>query len=106
MPPAAEQRLRLLLRLSFCMFSSKRFLRILPLAILALSLSMVYWRTLAPGLTWANDGADGGDLITAAATGGVPHPGGYPLYILLARLFQFLPAGVRDWCIRRNLGLP
>jgi hypothetical protein len=50
-------------------------------------------RTLAPGLTWANDGSDGGDLISAAASGGIPHPTGYPLYLLLARLFQFLPLG-------------
>src|SRR4029453_18109906 len=38
-------------------------------------------------------GADGGDLITAAATGGIPHPTGYPLYVLLARFFQLLPVG-------------
>jgi hypothetical protein len=60
---------------------------------LLLSLLAVYLRTLAPGLTWANDGRDGGDLITAAATGGIAHPSGYPLYLLLARLFQSLPAG-------------
>src|SRR5215208_2821516 len=30
-------------------------------------LSIAYAQTLAPGLTWANNGADGGDLITAAA---------------------------------------
>ena len=29
---------------------------------------IVYLATLAPGLTWANNGADGGDLITAAVT--------------------------------------
>ena len=49
----------------------------------------VYLASLAPGLTWANFGADGGDLIAAAATGGVAHPTGYPFYLLLARLFQF-----------------
>jgi hypothetical protein len=48
---------------------------------------------MAPGLTWANAGSDGGDLIAAVATGGVAHPSGYPLYLLLARLFQFLPVG-------------
>lgn len=62
-------------------------------ALLAVSLFAVYLTTLAPGLTWANDGRDGGDLITAAATGGVAHPTGYPLYLLLARLFQLLPIG-------------
>ncbi len=40
-----------------------------------------------------NSGADSGDLITAAAVLGVPHPTGYPTYILLARAFQLLPVG-------------
>ncbi|MEW5829993.1 MAG: DUF2723 domain-containing protein [Chloroflexota bacterium] len=61
--------------------------------VLAVGLFSIYLATLAPGLTWANDGADGGDLITAAATGGVPHPSGYPVYLLVARLFQFIPIG-------------
>jgi len=65
----------------------------LPSAVLALSLAIVYLKSMAPGLTWANDGADGGDFITAAFTGGVAHPTGYPVYLLLARLFQFLPLG-------------
>ncbi|HSL28956.1 MAG TPA: DUF2723 domain-containing protein [Anaerolineales bacterium] len=61
--------------------------------VLFFSLLAVYLRTLAPGLTWANGGSDGGDLIAAAATGGVAHPTGYPLYLLLAELFQLLPVG-------------
>jgi hypothetical protein len=61
--------------------------------ILAVVLFFIYSSTLAPGLTWANDGADGGDLVTAAATGGVAHPSGYPLYLLAAKLFQFIPIG-------------
>ena len=43
----------------------------------------LYARTLAPGLTWAHHGADGGDLLAAALTHGVPHPSGYPAYQLL-----------------------
>jgi hypothetical protein len=74
--------------------------RFLP-GVLFLSLLVVYGMTIAPGLTWANSGADGGDLITAAATGGVPHPTGYPVYILLARLFQYLPIG--SLAFRTNL---
>jgi hypothetical protein len=74
--------------------------RFLPV-LLFLSLLAVYGLTLAPGLTWANRGADGGDLIAAAATGGVPHPTGYPVYLLLARLFQFLPIG--SLAFRTNL---
>jgi hypothetical protein len=43
--------------------------------------------------TLANYGADGGDLLAAILTGGVPHPTGYPTYILLGRLFQGIPLG-------------
>ncbi len=44
---------------------------------------LVYWLTAAPDLTWAHQGSDGGDLLAAAVSGGVPHPSGYPLYTLL-----------------------
>ena len=59
----------------------------------AVSVFLIYLSTLAPGLTWANDGADGGDLITAAARLGVAHPSGYPTYLVLARLFLAVPFG-------------
>lgn len=39
--------------------------------------------------------------MAAAATGGVAHPTGYPLYLLLARAFQFLP--VSSLAFRTNL---
>ncbi len=55
---------------------------------------IVYLATLAPGLTFANYGTDGGDLVAAARTLGVPHPSGYPTYTLLAWLFSHLPVGV------------
>ena len=54
---------------------------------------IVYLLTLAPGLTLAHYGGDGGELITAAATLGVPHPQGYPTYVLLGKLFSWLPLG-------------
>lgn len=75
-------------------------LRHIPFVLSALSL-VLYLNTLAPGVTWANSGADSGDLITAAAVLGVPHPTGYPTYILLARLFQLLPVGTLAY--RTNL---
>lgn len=62
-------------------------------AFLGAGLLCVYLATMAPGLTWANGGSDGGDLIAAAATGGIPHPTGYPVFLILARLFEFLPVG-------------
>jgi hypothetical protein len=60
-----------------------------------------YLRTLAPTITWAHNGADGGDLITAVATNGIPHPTGYPTYLLLGRVFLLVPWG--DLARRLNL---
>ena len=69
-------------------------------AVAAIAL-IVYLKTLAPTITWAHDGADGGDLITAVVTGGVPHPTGYPTYLVLGRLFLLVPWG--DQARRMNL---
>jgi len=49
------------------------------------------------GITWANHGADAGDLITAAYTLGVPHPSGYPTYTLIGWFFSKLPVGSIAW---------
>ena len=56
-----------------------------PAPLAGLAALVLYARTLAPGLTWAHHAADGGDLLAAALTRGVPHPSGYPLYQLLLR---------------------
>jgi hypothetical protein len=61
----------------------------------------VYIITLAPTITWRNEGVDSGDLATAVAVGGVPHPPGYPTYLLLGELFKQLPFG--DVAYRLNL---
>ncbi len=53
----------------------------------------VYLSTLAPTITLRNHGADSGDLVTAAINLGVPHPTGYPLYIILSHLMTRLPGG-------------
>jgi hypothetical protein len=52
-----------------------------------------YSLTLAPSITWQHDGADSGDLVTAAYTLGIAHPPGYPLFCLLGKLFTLLPLG-------------
>lgn len=61
----------------------------------------LYAATLPPGLTWAHAGADGGDLLAAALTGGVPHPSGYPAHQLLLRfaiaLLGSAPAQAGAW---------
>lgn len=49
----------------------------------------VYLMTLAPGV-YAYDSAE---LATGAYTLGIVHPTGYPTYLLLGRLFSFLPIG-------------
>ena len=59
-------------------------------AVGALALA-VYLLTLAPTITWRNEGADSGDFVTAAVTFGIPHPPGYPLYTLIAAGFARLP---------------
>ena len=61
----------------------------------------IYARTLAPTISWAHASGDGGDLITAVYTGGVPHPTGYPTYLLLGSLFTALLPG--DPAYRLNL---
>lgn len=66
---------------------------ILSRILLALVLGGCYALTIAPDLTWQHFSADSGDLITAAAVWGVPHPTGYPLYLILAKAFQFIPVG-------------
>ena len=60
----------------------------------------VYGLTLAPSLSWAHGGADGGELLAAAATGGIAHPPGFPTYLFLAGLVLQLPLG--DMALRLN----
>lgn len=62
---------------------------------------IVYVITLAPTITWQHGGVDSGDFASAVAVGGVPHPPGYPTYIILGTLFQYIPFG--DVAYRLNL---
>lgn len=61
--------------------------------ITGLSALMVYVYTLAPTVT----GEDSGELIGAAATLGIPHPPGYPVWTILAHCFTWIPAGTVAW---------
>jgi hypothetical protein len=45
----------------------------------------LYVLTAAPTITERFGGVDGGELAATALSGGVPHPSGYPTYMLLAR---------------------
>lgn len=42
-------------------------------------------------------GGDSGDIVTAAVTGGVPHPPGYPLQTLLGLLISQVPWSTPAW---------
>jgi len=54
---------------------------------------VVYFWTAAPNVTLL----DSGEFVVAAQHFGVPHPTGYPLWTLLAWLFQLLPFGNAAW---------
>ena len=64
----------------------KRFDAGIAFSIFVASLAL-YVRTLAPSLLYG----DSAEFQTIAYTLGIGHPTGYPVYILLANLFTFLP---------------
>ena len=64
---------------------------------LTLGLAALYLFMLPARLTWSNFGGDSGDFLAAVRTGGIPHPSGYPTYVLLARVFQSLPLSTPYW---------
>ncbi len=64
-----------------------------PPILVILVLVGLYGFSASTRLTWSNNGTDGGDFIAAILTGGIPHPTGYPTYMILGRLFQWIPVG-------------
>ncbi len=54
---------------------------------------IVYIFTLAPIIAME----DSAEFVTAAYVLGVPHPPGFPLYVLLGKLFTFVPLGTIAW---------
>ncbi|MCS7287072.1 MAG: DUF2723 domain-containing protein [Anaerolineae bacterium] len=66
-----------------------------------LVLTAIYLFTMPHSITWAHWGADGGDLATAIACRRLPHPPGFPTYLLLGATFMRLPLGDPAW--RLNL---
>ncbi|CAG1016296.1 hypothetical protein ANAEL_05545 [Anaerolineales bacterium] len=77
--------------------SNDFFTRLLASLLLALSTFPVYLRTLAPGVY----GFDSAELATGVFTQGLVHPPGNPLYLLIGKLFTFLPFG--DVAYRLNI---
>ncbi|MAF13476.1 MAG: hypothetical protein CMI53_01110 [Parcubacteria group bacterium] len=62
-------------------------------SIIFLISGVVYLFTLAPSITME----DSGELVAAAYTLGIPHPPGFPLYVILGKLFTFIPLGSIAW---------
>jgi hypothetical protein len=59
-------------------------------ALVGLASFLVYWRTTAISIAWG----DSPELTAAAYNAGVPHPTGYPLYMLLGHTFiRLFPLG-------------
>lgn len=70
-------------------------------ALFAISFAL-YAGTMSRGITWLNTGQDGGDFVSASRSFGVPHPTGYPTYVLLLRVFSDVVA-VGSHAFRANL---
>lgn len=66
--------------------------RLLALLMGVISL-IIYLRTLAPGILYA----DSAEFQVFARTWGVAHPTGYPIYITLTRLLDFIPINTLAW---------
>ena len=58
---------------------------------ITMSVAVLYLSIAPTRLTTANYGGDGGDFLAAILTKGIPHPTGYPTYMLLGILFQKVP---------------
>ncbi len=63
--------------------------RLIAPGAVALIALIVYVRTLMPGVAFD----DWGEMQTVAHVLGIPHPTGYPTYVLTAWLFELLPIG-------------
>jgi transmembrane protein TMEM260 (protein O-mannosyltransferase) len=57
----------------------------------------IYLRTLLPGVSFG----DWAEMQWLPAQAGVPHPTGYPLYVVIGKLFSLLPIG--SFALRANL---
>src|SRR4051794_37174105 len=70
--------------------------RIVPVVVAVAALAL-YVRTLLPGMAFD----DWGEMQTVPWVLGVPHPTGYPTYVMAAWLFERLPIG--EVAFRANL---
>lgn len=67
--------------------------RSLTMPLTVIVVLMIYIISMPNDLSWSYFGGDGGELITASVTLGIPHPPGYPTYVVLGKLFSYIPFG-------------
>lgn len=72
---------------------------LVALVVFVLALGL-YIRTLAPGILLG----DSGEFQVLAKTGGLAHSTGYPIYLLLARVFTWLPFETIAWRVNLASG--
>jgi transmembrane protein TMEM260 (protein O-mannosyltransferase) len=68
--------------------ADSRFVRLAPTLVGAVALA-VYLRTLLPGMAFG----DWGEMQTVPHVLGIPHPTGYPTYVILSWFAQVVPVG-------------
>ncbi len=60
--------------------------------------TLILFESMAPTLlSSANFGSDGGDYLTAVLTNGIPHPTGYPIYLIISSFFQKFFSNTHVW---------
>ena len=71
-------------------FINSKIIESAPHFLVALFAFAVYFSSSAPGLTWAHESQDSGELAAACAVLGITHPTGYPLYTIIGGLLIHL----------------
>src|SRR3989344_3135524 len=74
----------------------------LMMIVLILVAGILYFLTLPKGIGFG----DSGTMAAAAVSLGIPHPPGFPSYILLGYLFSLLPIGSMLWRLQLLSLLP
>ena len=85
----------------FLKLAKSKFVHLVTLIVFQLA---IYLLTMPRNLSWGAYGnaSDGGELITAVNYLGVPHPPGYPTYIILLKIFtSIIPFG--NLALKSNL---
>jgi hypothetical protein len=65
--------------------------------VIFLSTFFIYESMAPTRLSSANFGSDGGDYLAAILTQGIPHPSGYPLYLILSDFIQKVFSNTFVW---------